>query len=137
MKSLGAKKSSGPPPNFNEIRTILQAYSVVAAIYSACGNEVQCEKTYVKYIQLIEKYFNSDSLETSNAYYLVGVYYYEQEVAHKAVACFSKALAIRQKVFAKTPNEQRVMHPSCADCLLNLGILYKQRGYLANAELAL
>jgi hypothetical protein len=27
-----------------------------------------------------------------------------------------------------------VMHSSCADCLLNLGILYKQRGYLANAE---
>jgi tetratricopeptide (TPR) repeat protein len=26
------------------------------------------------------------------------------------------------------------MHPSCADCLLNLGILYKQRGYVANAE---
>jgi tetratricopeptide (TPR) repeat protein len=26
------------------------------------------------------------------------------------------------------------MHPSCADCLFNLGILYKQRGYAANAE---
>jgi len=50
------------------------------------------------------------------------------------VACFAKALAIRQKVFASTPGEKFVMHPSCADCLLNLGILYKQRGYSANAE---
>ena len=130
---MNKKAQKASVPNFNEIRIILQAYSVMAAIYSACGNEVQCEKIYVKYIQLIEKYFNSDSLETSNAYYLVGVYYYEQQLSHKAVACFSKALAIRQKVFSKAPG-QRVMHSSCADCLLNLGIMYKQRGYLANAE---
>jgi len=37
-------------PNFAEFRWILQAYSVMAALYNACGNEVQCEKTYVKYI---------------------------------------------------------------------------------------
>lgn len=109
----------------------------MAAIQNACGSDVQCEQTYVKYVQLIEKYFNSDSLETSNAYFLVGVYYYEKEISHKAVACFAKALAIRQKVFAKGVNDTRVMHPSCADCLLNLGILYKQRGYVANAEEAL
>ncbi len=33
---------------------------------------------YVKYIQLIEKFNNKDSLEASNAYFLVGVYYFEQ-----------------------------------------------------------
>jgi hypothetical protein len=67
----------------------------MAAIYNASGEEVSCEKTYVKYIQLIEKFFGSESLETSNAYYLVGVYYYEKEISHKSVACFAKALAIR------------------------------------------
>jgi hypothetical protein len=50
---------------------------VVASFYNAIGNEVACEKTYVKYVQLVEKFFLKDSLETSNAYYLIGVYYHE------------------------------------------------------------
>jgi TolA-binding protein len=45
---------------------------------------------------LIERFYLKNSLETSNAYYLVGVYYYEQNVANKAAACFQKCLAIRK-----------------------------------------
>ena len=76
---------------------------------------------YVKYIQLIEKFSSKDSVEASNAYFLVGVYYFEQQLLHKAVACFQKSLQIRQKKLGSG-------HASCSDCLLNLGIIYKLQG---------
>lgn len=48
-------------------------------------------------------------------------------MTHKAIACFRKALAIREKKFNS-------MHISCSDCLLNLGILYKLRGLTDHAR---
>jgi hypothetical protein len=49
------------------------------------------------YIKLIEQFYSVLSLEASNAYYLMGVYYAELEVMfnHKAIACFGKSLSIR------------------------------------------
>jgi len=116
--------------NYAEYKLILQAYGITAALNTAIGNQKKAEAAYVNYIHLIEKFFHKDSLETSNAYYLVGVYYFEQSLTHKAVACFGKSLAIRRKKFGNS-------HPSCSDCLVNLGILYKLRGYNNRAEEAL
>ena len=102
----------------------------MASFYNAIGMQVQCEKAYVRYVQLIEQFFHGDSLETSNAYFLVGIYYFEQNMTHKSIACFRKALAIREKKFSP-------MHISCSDCLLNLGILYKLRGLIDHARMHL
>ena len=73
----------------------LQAYGIIASFYNAVGNQEKCESSYVKYIKLIEKFYLQDSLEASNAYFLVGVYYFEESMTHKSIACFRKALAIR------------------------------------------
>ena len=81
-------------------------------------------------MQLVEQFFNGDSLETSNAYYLVAIYYFEQSMTHKSIACFRKALAIRELKF-------NPIHVSCSDCLLNLGILYKMRGLTDQAKQSL
>ena len=51
-------------------------------------------------------------------------------MTHKSIACFRKALAIREKKFSP-------MHISCSDCLLNLGILYKLRGLIDHARMHL
>jgi len=69
-------------------------------------------------------------LETSNAYFLVGIYYHEVGIKgnHKSIACFKKSLAIREKIFGCDGDA------CCSDCLLNLGLLYKQRGYNSEAE---
>lgn len=50
----------------------------------------------MNYIHLIEKFYLKDSVETSNAYFLVGVYYFEVCAYNKAAACFQKSHAIRK-----------------------------------------
>ena len=112
---------------FKDFRWVLQSFGLMAAFYNAIGMQVQCEKAYVRYIQLVEQFFSNDSLETSNAYFLVGLYYFEQNLSHKSIACFRKALAIREAKF-------KPMHISCSDCLMNLGILYKLRGSSTHAR---
>lgn len=106
---------------FADYKWMLSAYATIAAFYNAIGNQKKCEMVYVKYVQWIEKYFGKESLEASNCYYLVGIYYFENELPQKSLACFIKSLFIRS-------NELGPSHPSCADCLLNMGILYKKLG---------
>ena len=74
---------------------MLQCYGIIANYYSQINENKKCENTYIKYIILIEKFYLKESLETSNAYFMVGVYYFEQKLSQKAVACFIKTLAIR------------------------------------------
>jgi tetratricopeptide (TPR) repeat protein len=82
------------------------------------------------YVSLIEEFYDKQSLESSNAYYLMGIYYYEQgsSLAHKAIACFGRSLYIREKHYK--PHSA----VSMADCLLNLGLIYKQRGFYEKAK---
>ena len=42
----------------------------------------------------IENYYGRESLEVANAYYLVGVFYFEQKLLNKAAACFTKSLNV-------------------------------------------
>ena len=80
---------------FSDYKWLLQAYGVIASFYNSVGNQEKCEASYVKYIKLIERFYHQDSLEASNAYFLVGVYYFEESMTHKSIACFRKALALR------------------------------------------
>ena len=70
--------------------------ALVAALYNQCGQNNKCEEFYGKYIYWVEKFYNKDSLETSNAYFLVGLYYFEREALNKAAACFMRSHAIRK-----------------------------------------
>lgn len=89
--------------------------------------EQNCEAGYANYVHLIEKFYFKDSLETSNAYFLVGCYYFERGTLNKSAACFMKSLAVRQYKLGET-------HKACADCLLNLGIIYKKLGFPLRAH---
>jgi hypothetical protein len=64
--------------NVTEFRTLLQFYSMQASFYNAIGHQRRCEASYVKYVQLVEEVYQRESIEASNAYFLVGVFYYEQ-----------------------------------------------------------
>lgn len=109
---------------------MLQSYSILASLFHQIGNHKRTETCYIKYIQLIERFYLKDSVETSNAYFLIGVYYFEQKLLHKAAACFQKCLAIRQLKLGR-------VHTGSADCLLNLGIIYKKLNFLKRAKRAL
>ena len=64
-------------PTFADFKWKLSAYATIAAFYNSIGNQIKCEFIYVKYVQLIEKFFGKDSLEASNCYFLIGIYYFE------------------------------------------------------------
>ena len=44
--------------SFDEYKWLLQAYTIIASLYHAVGNTQQCEKSYVKYVQLLEKFYH-------------------------------------------------------------------------------
>jgi len=73
---------------------MLSALGTVAAFYNAAGYQVKCEQAYVKYVQYIEKIYGHESLEASNCYFLVGLFYFEVEMLQKSLACFTKALLL-------------------------------------------
>ncbi|CDW74513.1 tpr domain containing protein [Stylonychia lemnae] len=107
-------------PTFADFKWMLSAFATIAAFYNALGNQIRCELAYVRYVQWIEKFFGKDSLEASNCYFLVGLYYFEQNYYQKSLACFIKSLYSRQKELGGDN------HTACADCYLNIGILYKK-----------
>lgn len=82
------------------------------------NEQKKCENVYVRYVQAIENYYGRESLEVANAYYLVGVFYFEQKLLNKAAACFTKSLNVVQKKLGKD-------HQACSDSLLSLGVVYK------------
>ncbi len=80
-KQSGFRRGPGGSniPTFPDFKWMLSALATIASFYNAVGNQVRCEMVYVKYVQWIEKFFGKDSLEASNCYFLVGIYYFEQE----------------------------------------------------------
>mmetsp|Transcript_10292 Transcript_10292/g.15720 ORF Transcript_10292/g.15720 Transcript_10292/m.15720 type:complete len:320 (+) Transcript_10292:1017-1976(+) len=61
-------------------------------------------------------------MEAGNAYFMVGIYYYEQEQFQKSLACFIKAHYIRRK-------ELGAHSLGVADCHMNMGVVYKKLGF--------
>jgi len=102
------------------ILKITNILSTIAALFYSIGDIVNCEEAYIKYTKVLELNFGSESPEASNAYFLVGTFYIENKYFNKALACFRKALSIRQSYFG---TEQ---HESVADCYYNMGLIYKQ-----------
>ena len=44
--------------SFNDYRWLLQAYAIIASFYNSVGNQKHCELSYVKYVQLVEKFYH-------------------------------------------------------------------------------
>lgn len=114
-------------PTFIDFKWMLSALATIAAFYNSVGNQVKCEKVYVAYVRWIEQFYGAQSLEASNCYFLVGLYYFEEQILQKSLACFIKALYIRTKELGGEN------HPACADCLMNMGVLYKRLGVAGRA----
>lgn len=70
---------------------------------------------------MVEDFYEKDSVEAGNAYFMVGVYYFEHQQLQKSLACFIKTLYIRKVKLGQTSL-------GCADCYYNMAILYKKLG---------
>jgi len=105
--------------DFNDFKWMLSAMALMASFYNCLGYQTQCEEVYVEYVGLIEEFYDKDSHEAGNSYFMIGVYYFEQEQLQKSLACFIKALYIRKKDLGE-------MSLGAADCHYNMGILYKK-----------
>lgn len=58
---------------------MLSALGLIASFYNSMGWSEYCERVYRDYIELVEEFYDPNSVESSNAYFMVGVYYFEQE----------------------------------------------------------
>ena len=96
-------------------RTTLLA--TFASLFYNIGQLKKTEEVYVIYIQMIELNYGLVSLETSNCYYLVGIFYLENSYLKKAMACMKKTLDIRMKSLGQN-------HPAVADCYYNIGLIF-------------
>ena len=113
---------------YSQLKTKTSAYSVLGALLCACGDTINAEKMYVQYTKLFEVYLNSDSLETSNCYFMLGLFYKNQGLLQKSLAAFRKSLEVRIQHFGES-------HETVADCYFNIGLLYKAQSF-SNKALA-
>ena len=56
---------------------MLTSLGLVASFYNCLGMTRQCEDAYAEYITRIEEFYDPNSAESGNAYFMVGVYYFE------------------------------------------------------------
>lgn len=96
-------------------RTTLLA--TFASLFYNVGQLKKSEEVYVVYVQMVEQNYGLQSLETSNCYYLVGVFYLENSYLKKAMACLKRALDIRIQHLGPK-------HAAVADCYYNIGLIF-------------
>lgn len=101
-----------------EVRKRAQLFSTLASLAYNSGDLALTEKCYVSYIKTIEIAFGKESIQASNCYYLVGIYYLECFLNLKAIACFKRCCLIRA---AHTSYDDT----SLADSYFNIGIAFK------------
>ena len=99
----------------------------MASLFYNVGQLRMSEEVYITYIQIIEQNYGLLSLEASNCYYLVGIFYLENAYLKKAMACMKKALEIRLSQVGSS-------HSSISDCYYNIGLIFyvlgnKQKSY--------
>ena len=59
----------------NFFKFILSSLSTIASLFNLIGNQRKAEIVYCKYAQIIEKYYGNNSLESSNWFFWIGVFY--------------------------------------------------------------
>lgn len=81
--------------SYQHLKKKTSVYSTLAALFCASGDYLNGEKMYVQYVKLIEVHLGSSSLDASNCYFMMGVFYYKQRQFIKSIACFKRALTLR------------------------------------------
>ena len=99
----------------------------MATLFYNLGDFKHSESCYVLYAKLIEINYGFDSLEASNCYFLISVFYLENKFLRKAMACVRQAQAIREKRLGY----KTVM---VADCLYNSGVILVSSGFLEEGK---
>lgn len=56
---------------------MLSVLAILASFYNSLGMQRQSESVYAEYIMRVEEFHEPNSLEVGNAYFMVGVYYFE------------------------------------------------------------
>lgn len=59
----------------SDVRKRCNILALCGNLFYAVGDSKNCEAMYVKYVKLVETIFGGEGLETSNCYFLVGVFY--------------------------------------------------------------
>ena len=99
-----------------ELKRRTSMLSTIASLFYNTGDFKHAEAAYILYIKLVEINYGIESLEASNCYFLMGVFYLENKYSKRSMACFqlSKKLRIQKLGF---------QHGSVADCYYNIGVL--------------
>ena len=101
-----------------ELKRRTNLISCMANLFFSVGDFISCEQLYAKYIRLIENNVGKATLDASNCYFLVGVFYLHSKQHAKSLSCFRHSCKVREAILG--PN-----HEAIADCWYNIGILYK------------
>ena len=75
----GLNKRKTKAADFNDFRWTLSALGLFASLYHSLGLHSHCENIYALYITQIEEFYEPNSAEAANAYFMVGLYYFERE----------------------------------------------------------
>ncbi|CAD2099393.1 formin 1, putative [Plasmodium vinckei brucechwatti] len=114
-----------------EIQVLSNLLYIFSDLLGQYRQNEEAEKYFLKYLYVVEKIFNSDSLNYSDALNDVCSYYIKVRQYEKAIPLCEQILNIRTKFFgdynSETPNE------IIADCYCNLGLLLRLSGSPLNA----
>lgn len=93
-------------------------------MYNALGQQKKCEEAYYNYVKRVEMYYGVNSAETSNCYFMLGIYYFENLFLDKALLCYQKCIWIRKSLNADE---------GIADCKYNVAVIYWKKNQLERA----
>jgi len=110
-----------------ELKRRTTLLSCFASLFYNVGLLKNAEEIYIVYVQMIEQNYGLLSLEASNCYYLLGIFYLENSYLKKAMACMKKALEIRQGQVGSN-------HTSISDCYYNIGLIFYVLGNKTKAH---
>jgi hypothetical protein len=100
-----------------ELKRRTSLLSTIACLFYNIGDFKHAESAYILYTKLVEINYGSDSLETSNCYFLVGVFYMENKYYKRSMACLLRAKEMRVQKLGGG-------HLSVSDCFFNIGLIY-------------
>lgn len=112
--------------SYAQMRKKLGVYSALAALFSACGDLIHAEKMYIQYVKVVEAALGPNTLEASNCYYMIALFYTEIKQLDKAIASFRRSEELRTELLGPE-------HETVADCVYNTALLYKQKGNIFKA----
>ena len=116
--------------SYEDLKTKCSVYSTLGTLFSSCGDNINSEKLYVQYCKLIILHIGPGSLEASNCYFMMGLFYQEQKLLEKSIAAFKKSEDIRIESLGED-------HESVSDCEYNLGLLFKKKENWYKANICL